>query len=339
MHTNSLTPTACAPEQAATSASLPARARAYFASDTRRALQTALGLLWLSDGALQFQPFMYSRGFVQTLTRNAAGQPHWLATSIRWAGQLLQHNLTAGNTLFALAQLLIGVGLLHRRTVRPALSLSFAWALGVWWFGEAFGMLFTGTASPLTGAPGAVLLYALIGLLVWPTPRPGGLLGVRGARATWAALWMLMAWLWLLAANSGADATQAAITAAPSGIGWLSGVQHDVAAAASGNGLVIASVLAALSAAIGVAGAVNWRPKLFLSLAIILSLAYWVIGQGLGGVFTGAATDPNAGPLFVLLAFGLYSLTPVQPRVRSRASTAVLAEPALPLPSTCGSAS
>ncbi len=27
-------------------------------------------------------------------------------------------------------------------------------------------------ASPLTGAPGAVLLYGLIGLLVWPTSRP-----------------------------------------------------------------------------------------------------------------------------------------------------------------------
>ena len=30
-------------------------------------------------------------------------------------------------------------------------------------------MIPMGMASPLTGAPGAVLLYALIGLLVWPT--------------------------------------------------------------------------------------------------------------------------------------------------------------------------
>jgi hypothetical protein len=62
------------------------------------------------------------------------------------------------------------------------LALSFAWALIVWWFGEAFGMLFMTMASPLTGAPGAVLLYGIIDLLVWPNGRPGGLLGVRGAR-------------------------------------------------------------------------------------------------------------------------------------------------------------
>ena len=53
----------------------------------------------------------------------------------------------------------------------------------------------------LTGAPGAVLLYGLIGLIVWPNGRPGGLLGVRGARIAWAALWLVMAWLWLRGAE------------------------------------------------------------------------------------------------------------------------------------------
>ena len=47
----------------------------------------------------------------------------------------------------------------------------------------------------------------LIGLIVWPGPRPGGLLGVRGARIAWAALWLVMAWLWLEAPSSGANAT------------------------------------------------------------------------------------------------------------------------------------
>jgi hypothetical protein len=99
----------------------------------------------------------------------------------------------------------------------------------VWWFGEAFGMLFMNMASPLTGAPGAVLLYALIGLVVWPGERPGGLLGIRGTRVAWAALWLVMSWLWLLAANSGADATHDALDAAPSGMSWLSTLQYWVA--------------------------------------------------------------------------------------------------------------
>ena len=49
----------------------------------------------------------------------------------------------------------------------------------VWWFAEPFGFLFSDTASPLAAAPGAILPYAIIGLLVRPTERPGVLLGVR----------------------------------------------------------------------------------------------------------------------------------------------------------------
>jgi hypothetical protein len=282
--------------------------RYYFASDGRRAFQTALGLIWLLDGALQFQPFMYSKGFIQMLTGTAAGQPHWLASSINWAAGIAQSNLTLFNTLFALVQVAIGLGLLYRRTVKPTLVLSFAWALMVWMFSEAFGMMFAG-GNPLTGAPGAVLLYAIIGLLVWPGERPGGLLGLRGARVTWCALWLVMAWSWLLPANSSAKATSSAIAGAP-GAGFLHSLQSTTASVAGGHGLVIAIVLALVSAAIGIAVAKNWRPAPFIALAIVLNLGYWVIGQGFGGIFyTNSATDPNAGPLFVLLALVLYSLT------------------------------
>jgi hypothetical protein len=37
-----------------------------------------------------------------------------------------------------------------------------------------------------------------------------------------------------------------------------------------------------------------------------LSIDYWVLGQSFGGITTGIATDPNAGPLFVLLALALF---------------------------------
>jgi ABC-type transport system involved in cytochrome c biogenesis permease component len=70
----------------------------------------------------------------------------------------------------------------------------------------------------------------------------------------------------------------------------------------------IAFVLGALSAAIGVAVAMTWRAKQFLILAIVLNIAYWVLGEGFGGIFQGGATDPNAGPLFVLMAYVMYGL-------------------------------
>jgi hypothetical protein len=68
--------------------------------------------------------------------------------------------------------------------------------------------------------------------------------------------------------------------------------------------------LAGTSVAIGVAVACNWHARAFLLAAIFLNLAYSVIGQGLGGIFQGGATDPNAGPLLVLLACALYVLVP-----------------------------
>jgi hypothetical protein len=302
--------------------SLGARARAYFAQDTRRTIQTVLGLLWILDGALQLQSWMYSKEFIQMMvsTGTAAGQPGWLASTVKWAAHIAQPNLTVFNTAFALTQVAIGLGILYRRTLKPALAVSFAWVLVVWWVGEGLGLLLTNTANQLTGAPGAVLLYAIVGLVVWPNGRPGGLLGVRGAQMAWAILWLVMGWLWLLDANSTASATHDMILTAPSGASWLTSIQHSVADAAQGGGVAIAMVLAALSAAIGVAVAMNWRAKAFLTLAIVLNLAYWVIGQGLGGVLTGTATDPNAGPLFILFALALYPLIPASRPVRSRAT-------------------
>jgi hypothetical protein len=71
-------------------------------------------------------------------------------------------------------------------------------------------------------------------------------------------------------------------------------------------------VLAFLSFAIGIAVAANWHLRPFLIAAVILNLAYWVFGQGFGGIFQGGATDPNAGPLFVLFACALYTLLPFE---------------------------
>jgi hypothetical protein len=285
--------------------------RVYFFADATRGAQTVLGLIWLLDAGLQFQSFMYSRGFTQMLTAMSPGQPHWLASSIDWGANIAAGNLGFFNTAFALVQVAIGVGILCRRTVKQALLLSFAWAFFVWWFGEAFGMLFMNMASPLTGAPGGVIMYALIGLLIWPGGKPGGLIGIRGARVMWAALWLLMAYLWLLQSSSGANAIHDMINAAPSGMSWLSSLQDGFASITAGNGFVFAAILSALSGAIGIGVGVNWRfAKDLLVFSVVLNVLYWLVGQGFGGIFQGNATDPNSAPLFVLLAYVLYQLIP-----------------------------
>lgn len=304
-----------------------------------RSLQVALGAMWLLDGALQLQPFMFRHAFAtQIIEPNAAGQPGIVGEPILWMAHHVASHAVLFNSFAAVVQVLIGIGLIWRRTVKIALLGSFAWAFGVWWFGEGLGLLLTGAASPLAGAPGAVLLYAVLGAIVWPRggargfddggsggssgglAEPiGGLLGPAGARLVWATLWTLMAGLWLVPGNRGPNSTASVLAAAPSGVRWLSSFQHTAASAAVGRGVAIAVVLAIVSAAIAITVLFEWHARPFLVLACLISLAYWVLGEGLGGIFTGSATDPNTGPLFVLLAATIWVLPPTATDARRSA--------------------
>jgi hypothetical protein len=277
-----------------------------------RFAQIALGLIWLIDGALQFQPYMFGKTFVTgVLLPSAAGQPSVIGVPMTWMAHLIEPHVVLFNAVAATVQVLIGVGLLNRRTVKPALLVSFAWGMAVWVGGEGLGMIFTGTANPLTGAPGAALLYVIVGVMCWPRyaigstwPREAqlGLIGPRGARGAWALLWLGSAALWLMPANRTAGGAQGAIAAAPSGAGWLSHILSAAASVTAGHGVLIAVSAAVVSAAIGLAVLANWHPRPFLVLAIVISLVFWVVGQGLGGIFTGQATDVNAAPLAILFA-------------------------------------
>jgi hypothetical protein len=279
----------------------------------------------LFDGALQLQPFMYRNEFATSvLSPNSAGQPAPVAGFINWAASIFAHHVLMANSTFAIVEVLIGFGLLARTTVRGALIASWMWGLGVWWVGEGFGMLLTGHASPLTGAPGAVLLSVLIGVLVWPSgtpdhesPADGSRLGDLGGRVAWALLWCGSAMLWLLPANRASGSIHNALAGAAAGEpAWLSGALGHVARATEGRGSLLAVVLAAVSAAIGV-GVFAHRPALFLAAGVAVSVAFWAFGRAFGGVLTGQGTDPNAGTLFVLLALSLLR-RPAKPALASQ---------------------
>jgi hypothetical protein len=281
---------------------------------TIRGIQIALGLVWLLDGALQFQAFMYSHAFLaEVIEPTARMQPSWAGQPILWASDLVGRDLTLWNTLFALVQCAIGLGLLYRRTVKPALVLSFAWALVVWWFGEGFGMVLMNMGSPFAGSPGAVLLYTVIGVLVWPRAQSGGrsavdagALGDRGGLVAWSAVWLCSAALWVaVLARPVYSISGSLIEASGDSMSWLGGLQRSLATALSGEGKPIAALLLALSLAIA-AGVWSRRRRETLLLGALISLVYWTLGQSLGGLTTGSATDPNIGPLFLLLAVALW---------------------------------
>ncbi len=130
-------------------------------ADRRRRVQVALGILWIVDGVLQCRPAMFGSGFVTGVLLPAAhGNPGPVADPIIAMGHFLEPHIAVWNALFAAVQLGIGAGLLMRATVRPTLGAPFVWALAVWWFGERLSGLLTGTASPLSGAPGPAVLYS-----------------------------------------------------------------------------------------------------------------------------------------------------------------------------------
>jgi hypothetical protein len=267
----------------------------------RRGLQVALGLIWLLDAALQFQPFMFGRGFAtQIIEPAAAGNPALVARPLLWSAHLMAAHPVACDAAFAAVQLAIAAGILLPRTVRPALAVSVAWALGVWWLGEGLGGTLSG-ASPLAGAPGAVILYALIAVLLWPRSEPGSRAAL-GPRAAWTVLWGFLAVGLLLPANRAPGAVSGQLAAAGAGEpGWIGSFEHGLASVTAGHGLAVSLALAALCwlTALGVWDDTLTRPALIL--AGLLGVLFW-IAQAFGGLATGMATDPNSGPLLVLLA-------------------------------------
>jgi hypothetical protein len=297
--------------------SIRLRWEAWRSWPTRRALQILLGLIWLLDAALQFQPYMFSQAFVtKTIEPVAAGNPALIAGPILWSAHIMAQHIVLYNAAFAAIQLAIAAGFFVRPAVKLALAASVVWSVFVWWFGEGLGGLLTG-GSPLAGLPGAVILYALIALLVWPkgdgedaseSPRRGLAPGLRGPlgrivpRVIWLLLWVKFAWYLLLAANRAPGAISQVFASAASGQpGWVRAIEASLASLTAHHGLAASVLLAAACALAGAgifAGPLT-RPALVL--AGLLGLAFWV-AEGFGGIATGTATDPNSGPLLILLA-------------------------------------
>jgi hypothetical protein len=286
------------------------------APDARRMLQLALAGVWLLDGVLQYQSFMFTKAFGQMLAATAPGNPGVIASPINWDARLIEHHAVALNAIFATIQLLFGLGIACRPTVRVALGASIVWALAVWWFGEGLGGVLTGTASPVSGAPGAVIIYALLAVLLWPADR-GGLpapftaaraVGAPAARALWLVLWLSQAYFALLPANRAPQALHDMIAGMASGEpGWLAAMDRNAAALVAHQGLAASVVLALALAAIAV-GVYLPAPaaRAAVVLAIVVAALIWVVGQAFGGIPAGRATDPGSGPLLILLALAYW---------------------------------
>jgi hypothetical protein len=293
----------------------PGQWRAEAGLGARRALQLGLAGIWLLDGVLQYQPAMYTKAFGQMLAGTAAGNPSVVAGPITWQANLLAHHLASLNTVFATFQLLLGLGIAVRPTARIALAGSVAWSLAVWWFGEGLGGVLSGGASPLNGAPGAAILYALLAVLLWPADRGGPApflaaraVGVHVARALWLVLWLSLAYFALTPGNRAPGAVSGTISGMAEGEPrWLSFLMRGAASLVTGADLATSIALAV--ALVVIAVGVYWPASVAkgtLVLAIVVSVMIWVVAEALGAILAGGATDPNSGPLLILLALAYW---------------------------------
>lgn len=186
-------------------------------------------------------------------------------------------------------------------------------------------MLLTGQASIFTGAPGAVLLYPLLGFVIWPRATSGeetrtgkasvseeGLLSRRALRFVLAGFWIFAALLqfqptwWQPGQISQAIGVMV-------GQGGLNAVLVDpilqrVSDATTSAEIVLNIIVIVVFLALGIALAVvkDEQVRPFLIASLVLSVIFWYLTEAFGMILTGMATDFNSGLLVVVMALACW---------------------------------
>ncbi|MBV9617273.1 MAG: hypothetical protein JO031_17620 [Ktedonobacteraceae bacterium] len=287
----------------------------------QKRLRQLLGVLWLIDGLLQLQPLMFTMNMVNgVMVPTVHNQPAPIAASLQWIIAVTTHNLALVNLLIAGVQIAIGILLISGLWVRGTIIASIVWALIVWYGGEGMSMLLTGQASILTGAPGAVLLYPLLGLLVYPRKedQEQGLIPRSAFRWILAGFWFFSALLQLQPYWW----QQGQISQAIGGMvgqGGLNGFLVDpllqrLSDVTAHSEVLLNSILIVVCLALGLALVFVKEKQLrsVLIASIVVSFVIWWAAEGFGMIFTGMATDFNSGLLLVVMALACWPKASLQ---------------------------
>jgi hypothetical protein len=174
------------------------------------------------------------------------------------------------------------------------------------------------------GAPGAVILYALLALLLWPAADAGRSLAEtsiirRAAPLAWLLLWGSQAYFALLPANDSPNALHGMFADMADGEPQPIAALDRLLARLVAHHSVFGPSFGALFAVCALAVLVPPRfAKPLFGLAMVLAVITWV-GQDFGEILTGQGTDVNSGPLLFLLALAYW---PIRPRPAPAPATA-----------------
>jgi cytochrome oxidase Cu insertion factor (SCO1/SenC/PrrC family) len=299
-----------------------------------RVLRVGFGLIWLLDGILQGQSAMPLSMPSQVLAPAASSSPSWVQHLVNFGGTMwIEHPVTAAA---AAVWIQVGIGLLLLVTPfggwsRLAGAVSAVWGLVVWVFGEAFGGIFGTGLTWMFGAPGAVLFYAVAGVLialparVWSTPRPGRWV-LRGLGLFFVGMAVLQAWpgrgFWQGQANPHAAA--GSVTAMVRGMAQTQqpGIFETTIQAFgrfdAAHGWAV-NLFVVIALAIVGAGFLSSQPKVnrwAVIGGVVLCLADWVLVEDLG-FFGGVGTDPNSMiPIALIFVVGYLAVTRASAELR-----------------------
>ncbi len=292
----------------------------------RRLLRIGFGLLWIFDGILQAQPKMPGGLASQVIEPIAAASPAWVQRLVNWGGTAWSYHPIQAGAASVWIQVGIGAWLIVASRgfwSRLAGVAGVGWGLIVWAFGESFGGIFAPGLSLLTGAPGAVLIYAVAGALIalpegaWRSPRLGRLL-LAGLGVFFLGMALLQAWpgrgFWP-GTLDGKPGTLAGMVQSMSGTSqphFLSSLLASFGSFAASNGFAVNLVVVIALTAMG-AIFLTGRPRLVryaVGFGIVFCLADWVLVQDLG-FLGGLGTDPNSMiPMALLFSAGYLALAP-----------------------------
>lgn len=287
-----------------------------FSTDWRRWLQLGLAAIWVFDGLLQCQTYMFTKDFAtQILAPTADGNPGWIAASIHWSADIVAADPVLTNAAFATLQLAIGLAIAWRRSLKVGLAVSIVWSLLVWWFGEGLGGLLIPGASIFAGAPGAVLLYLILAILLWPTAKStaGSSVATRPIGRTAAKVVWVVVWAGLAALNlEPQNLTPGAIHGMEDGMadgepGWLAWLIKTFSTISEHNGTVLTIIGTIILALI--AASVLFPPvilKTGVVAGIVVAAFVWTFGEALGALYGGQGTDVNSGPPLALIALAYW---------------------------------
>jgi hypothetical protein len=178
-----------------------------------------------------------------------------------------------------------------------------------------------------------VLFYAVLAVLLWPSEGSNTpfvatrTVGVSTARAIWAGMWAVLALLSVVGAGRSPQALRDLVAGLNNGSqpGWLAHIDRSAESLFLHHGATTAILLAVVC--LIVALGVFLPPQITqatLVLAIVVFAIIWVAVQNFGGILAGGATDPNSGPLVILLALIYWP-----PTITRATSSAIASESAV----------